>query len=150
MRRWRSSGVRRCDEISPLTGTFEATLNVGTWWIADVAVVRQNAPMLHTRDLSDKIVVDGLTYEWAIQREPQWCTADGWRGLVLSIRRKDEPREALLEFPVPKSGNGSPHRRRPTISKMVVVNGVRAALAAGWEPTSRGKPDTYMVDVNGC
>jgi hypothetical protein len=118
--------------------------------IAEIAVVRQNAPMLHTRDLADTIEVDGLSYEWAIQREPQWCTADGWRGLVLSIRYEGGQREALLEFPMPKSGNGSPHRRRPTISKTVVANGVRAALAAGWEPTSRGKPETYMVDVNGC
>jgi hypothetical protein len=106
--------------------------------------------MLHTRDLADSIEVDGLTYEWAVQREPQWCTADGWRGLVLSIRQRGEQREALLEFPMPKSGNGSPHRRRPKIGKAIVSNGVRAALAAGWEPTSRGKPETYMVDANGC
>jgi hypothetical protein len=115
-----------------------------------MAQVRQNALMLHTRDLADSIEVDGLTYEWAVQREPQWCTADRWRGLVLSIRQEGEQREALLEFPMPKSRNGSPHRRRPKIDKAIVSNGVRAALAAGWEPTSRGKPETYMVDANGC
>lgn len=106
--------------------------------------------MLHTRDLADSIEVDGSTYEWAVQREPQWCTADGWRGLVLSIRVAGGQREALLEFPMPTSGNGSPHRRRPNISKVVVANGVRAAVKAGWEPFSRGKPETFMVDVNGC
>lgn len=118
-------------------------------WIAGIALVRQNALMLHTRDLTDSVEVDGLTYEWSVQREPQWCTADGWRGLVLSIRLEDGQREALLEFPMPKGGNGSPHRRRPKIDKAIVANGVRAAIAAGWEPTSRGKAETYMVDANG-
>jgi len=33
--------------------------------------------MLHVRNLSGTVEVDGLQYDWAIQREPQWCTADG-------------------------------------------------------------------------
>lgn len=119
-------------------------------WIAVIAGGRQNSPMLHTRNFADTIEVDGLTYEWSVQREPQWCTADGWRGLVLSIQLEGEQREALLEFPTPKSGNGSPHRRRPKINKTVVANGVRAALAAGWVPRSRGRAETYMVDANDC
>lgn len=106
--------------------------------------------MLHTRNLNGVVEVDGLTYEWALQREPQWCTVDGWRGMVVSVRQAGEQREALLEFPMPKSGNGSQHRRRPPINHAIAANGVRAALAAGWEPASRGKPDTYMVDANGC
>jgi len=32
----------------------------------------------------------------------------------------------------------------------MATNGVRAALAAGWVPATRGKPETYMVDANGC
>lgn len=115
-----------------------------------IAQMDQDAPMLHTRDLADSIEVDGITYEWEVQRESQWCTADGWLGLVLSIRREGMQREALIEFPMPKSGNGSQHRRRPKIDKAIVSNCVRAALAAGWEPTSRGKSKTYMVDANGC
>lgn len=105
--------------------------------------------MLHTRDLSSTVDVDGSRYEWSIQREPQWCTTDGWRGMVISIRRVEGQREALLEFPMPKAGNGSPHRRRPQVNGAIVANGVRAALAAGWDPISRGKPATYMVDADG-
>jgi len=106
--------------------------------------------MLHTRDLTGLVEVDGVHYEWAVEREPQWCTADGWRGMVVSVRQVDRPREALLEFPVPKAGNGSPYRRRPQVNDAIARNCVRAALAAGWDPTSRGKPETYMVDANGC
>ncbi|TPG39757.1 hypothetical protein EAH79_13750 [Sphingomonas koreensis] len=76
--------------------------------------------MLHKRDLAGDIEVDGQNYEWELQREPQ-CTT-----------------------------NGSPQRQRPKVNDAVVINGVRAALAAGWEPTSRGKPIVYMVDANGC
>ena len=106
--------------------------------------------MLHTRFLSGVIEVDGLNYEWTLQREPQWCTADGWRGMVVSVSQAGEQREALLEFPMPKYGNRSPYRRRPPINNAIAANGVRAALAAGWMPASRGKTETYMVDANGC
>lgn len=106
--------------------------------------------MIHTRDQTGTVEVDGLRYEWSIQREPQWCTVDGWRGMMVSVRLVDEQREALLEFPMPKSGNGSQYRRRPQINNSIAGNGVRAALAAGWEPMSRGKPLTYMVDASGC
>lgn len=105
--------------------------------------------MLHKRDLSGTVDIDGRFYEWSVQREPQWCTADGWRGMVVSVRLAGGQREALLEFPMPKSGNGSQHRRRPPINDTIAANGVRAALASGWEPMSRGKAETYMVDANG-
>jgi len=106
-------------------------------------------PMLHTRDLTGIIEVDGQSYRWTVQREPRWCTVDGWRGMIVSLRQANAQREALLEFPMPKSGNGSQHRRRPQIDDAIAANGVRAALAAGWEPTSRGKPERYLVDANG-
>lgn len=106
--------------------------------------------MLHTRDKTGALKVDGQSYEWFVQREPQWCTADGWRGMIICIRQAGEQREALLEFPMPISGNGSKQRRRPEIHNAIVANGVRAALAVGWNPASRGKPFTYMVDASGC
>lgn len=107
--------------------------------------------MLHKRDLAGAVEVDGQNYKWELQREPQWCTADGWRGMTVEIRLAGAQRDAILEFPMPKRAtNGSPQRQRPKINNAVVINGVRAALAAGWEPTSRGKPIVYMVDASGC
>jgi hypothetical protein len=103
-----------------------------------------------TRSLAGTVEVDGLKYEWQLLREPQWCTADGWQGMTVSLREADARREAILEFPMPTGvGNGSPHRRRPAINDTIATNGVGAALAAGWEPASRGKPVTFMVDANG-
>ncbi|HEY1615667.1 MAG TPA: hypothetical protein VGF97_18475 [Rhizomicrobium sp.] len=107
--------------------------------------------MLHKRDLTGIVAIDRLKYEWELQREPQWCTADGWRGMTVSLRRVDSQREAVLEFPMPKRPlNGSPHRQRPQLNDAIAANGVRAALAAGWEPESRGKPMLFAVDANGC
>lgn len=42
-----------------------------------------------------------------------------------------------------------PQLRRPQVNQRIVENGVRAALAAGWEPSSRGKPVTFEVDAEG-
>ena len=106
--------------------------------------------MLHTRDLAGTIEVDGLRYEWELQREPQWCTADGYRGMTVTLRQIGAQREALLEFPMPQRKNRNPNWRRPQVNDAIISNGVRAALLAGWEPHSRGKAVVFMVDANGC
>jgi len=108
--------------------------------------------MLHTRDLSGLIEVDGHRYEWAVQREPQWCTVDGWRGMTVALRQHNGQREAILEFPMPSARRSKlqPQLRRPQVNQRIIENGIRAALAAGWEPASRGKPVLFEVDANGC
>jgi len=107
--------------------------------------------MLHTRDLAGTIEVDGLQYEWAVQREPQWCTVGGWRGMTVMLRLRDGQRGAILEFPMPPARRSKlqPQLRRPQVNRRIVENGVRAALAAGWDPASRGKPVVFEVDANG-
>jgi hypothetical protein len=106
--------------------------------------------MLHKRDLAGVVEIDGQKYEWELEREPQWCTTDGWRGMTVALRQVGAQRLAVLEFPMPKRPlNGSPQRQRPQIDDAIAANGVRAALAAGWEPASRGKPVVFMVDANG-
>ena len=107
--------------------------------------------MSKKRDLSGLIEVNDHEYHWAIEREPQWCTANGWRGMVISLRRVNAPREALLEFPMPSARRSAlqPQLCRPQIYGAIMEKGVRAALAAGWEPTSRGKSMVFEVDANG-
>lgn len=105
--------------------------------------------MLHTRDLTGTIEIDGQKYIWTLLREPQWCHRDGWRGMTVSVRKIDGQREAVLEFPMPRRGNGSGNLIRPKINDAIAANCVRAALGAGWEPTSRGKTQTFMVDSSG-
>lgn len=106
--------------------------------------------MLHKRDLAGVVAVGDENYEWELEREPQWCTADGWRGMTVVLRQVGGLREALLEFPMPKRRFNGPKLQRPMLNDSIAVNGVRSALAAGWEPASRGKRVVFMVDANGC
>ena len=107
--------------------------------------------MLKTRDISGTVEVDGWRFEWAIQREPQWCTSDGWRGMTIILRAQDGQREAVLEFPMPSASRSKlqPQLRRPQVNSRIIENGVRAALAAGWLPSSRGKSVVFEVDADG-
>jgi len=106
--------------------------------------------MLHTRSLHGTVQVEGEDYDWELRREPQWCTVDGWKGMAVALRRKGAAREAILEFPMPKRPlNGSPQRQRPYLNAAIISNGVRSALESGWDPVSRGKPETFCVDANG-
>lgn len=104
--------------------------------------------MLHTRNLTGIVEVDGVKYAWELQHEAQ-CTADGWKGMTVSLREVDCQREALLEFPLPRKLLQGMQKGRPQINDAIAARGVRAALLAGWEPASRGKPIVFMVDANG-
>lgn len=107
--------------------------------------------MPHTRDLSGTVEVDGLQYGWAIRQEPQWCTADGWKGMTVILCAPDGQREAVLEFPMPPARRSKlqPQLRRPQVNPRIIENGFRAPLAAGWLPAARGKPVAFKVDANG-
>lgn len=105
--------------------------------------------MLHPHGLGGTVSVDGFNYDWALQSEPQLSSSDGWKGMTVSLRQHDMPRAALLEFPTPKRLLRGLPKGRTHINDAIAVRGVRAALAAGWDPASRGKTMVFMVDANG-
>jgi hypothetical protein len=102
--------------------------------------------MLH---INGSVVVDGFTYAWELQREPHYSDGDGWRGMTISLVQEDMQRAAVLEFPPPKRLMKGLPRGRLQINDAILARGVRAALLAGWEPSSRGKPMVFMVDADG-
>lgn len=105
--------------------------------------------MLNIRSSVSVVEVDGFHYEWQIQREPQWTDLDGWKGMTVALQQKDTQRGALLEFPPPKRLLKGLQRGRLQINDALLSRGIRAALLAGWEPASRGKPMVFMVDADG-
>lgn len=105
--------------------------------------------MTSTPKLSGIIDVDGILYEWELRSEPQWSENHDWKGMTISLQRKHTQREALLEFPPPKRLIKGLPRGRLQISDAMVTRGIRAALGAGWEPESRGRPVVFMVDADG-
>lgn len=105
--------------------------------------------MLNIRSGTSIVEVDGVKYEWQLQREPQWSDADGWKGMMVSLVQKDTQRAAILEFPPPMRLLKGLQRGRLQVSDALVARGVRAALGAGWDPESRGKPMVFTVDADG-
>jgi hypothetical protein len=104
--------------------------------------------MLHTRILNGTIELDGRKYHWDLRREPQWCTVDGWQGMLIGVRDANEGgREALLQFPRPKgtAQRARGPRHRPQVHRGELEQAINAALAAGWEPAARGKPFHFEV-----
>lgn len=98
-----------------------------------------------------EVEVAGEPYVWRIQRQPQWSSdLAERRGLALAVRHGQGQREAVLEFPVGKQPSfGVRQLQASTIPPDLVRTAIASAIAAGWEPLSRGKPITIAVDEAG-
>jgi hypothetical protein len=98
-----------------------------------------------------EITVGGEPYVWRLQRKPQWSSdAAEWRGMAIAVRHKEGQREAVLEFPPgPQPRYGAPQLKASQIAPSLVANAIASALAAGWEPLSRGKTVAIVVDATG-
>jgi hypothetical protein len=98
-----------------------------------------------------EIEVDGEPYVWRLQRLPQWSSdTAGWRGMALAVRHGEGQREAVLEFPPgPQPRFGAPQLKASQIAPALVAKAITSAIAAGWDPHSRGKIVTIVVDATG-
>src|SRR4051812_5212961 len=98
-----------------------------------------------------EIAVDAEPYVWRLQRQPQWSSdIAGWRGMALAVRHAEGQREAILEFPAGKPPRwGAPLLQARDIAPALVIKAIASAIAAGWEPLSRGKTVTIVVDETG-
>ena len=105
--------------------------------------------MANMQKLGGSLDVDGQRYEWELRSEPQWIEPEGWKGTTISLNQKNTQRGALLEFPPPKRLMRGLPPGRLQVSDAILARGIRAALEAGWEPSSRGKPMVFMVDAEG-
>lgn len=105
--------------------------------------------MSSTHKFSGTVEVDRIQYDWELRREPQRSDFTGWKGMAVALLQKDTQREAILEFPPPKRLVKGLPPSRLQISDALVSRGIRAALLAGWDPMSRGKPMVFEVDADG-
>jgi hypothetical protein len=98
-----------------------------------------------------EIEVGGEPYVWRLQRLPQWSSdANEWRGKAIAVRHKEGQREAVLEFPPGRQPRfGAPQLKPSQIAPELVAKAIASAIAAGWEPMSRGKTVTIVVDETG-
>lgn len=105
--------------------------------------------MLHKHGRGGTVEVDGSRYDWELLSDPQLSSSEGWQGMRISLRQHNMAREAVLEFPAPKRLLKGLPKGRLHINDTIAARGVRAALSAGWDPASRGKPVVFMVDADG-
>ncbi|HLZ76671.1 hypothetical protein [Phenylobacterium sp.] len=98
-----------------------------------------------------EIVVEGEPYVWRLQRQPAWSSdTAGWRGMAIAVRHKEGQREVVLEFPPgPQPRYGAPQLKASQIAPALVAKAIASAFGAGWEPLSRGKTVTIVVDADG-
>lgn len=98
-----------------------------------------------------EIEVDGQPYVWRLQRQPGWSgDAAEWRGMAIAVRHREGKREAVLEFPpVRQPRYGAPQLQASRIAPELVAKAIASAMAAGWEPLSRGKTVAIVVDATG-
>lgn len=108
-----------------------------------MAKTKQNAEI--------EIEVDGEPYAWRLHRKPQWSSDPAERrGMAIAVRHKEGKREAMLEFPPgPHRRFGAPQLQASQIAPELVAKAIASALAAGWEPLSRGKIVAIVVDETG-
>lgn len=98
-----------------------------------------------------EITVDGEAYLWRLQRQPAWSSdVAGWRGMAIAVRHAEGKREAVVEFPPgPQPRYGAPQLHATQIPPELVARAIASAVAAGWEPLSRGKTVAIVVDATG-
>lgn len=99
-----------------------------------------------------EIDVGGEIYVWRLQRQPQWSSdTNSWRGMAIAVRHLEGQREAVVEFPPGRQPKfGAPLLKPAHIARELVAAAINSAIAAGWEPLSRGKTVAIVVDAAGA
>ena len=70
--------------------------------------------------------------------------------MAIAARHKEGQREAVVEFPPgPQPKYGAPLLKPAQIAPELVAKAIASAISAGWDPLSRGKTVTIVVDASG-
>jgi hypothetical protein len=86
---------------------------------------------------------------WQPASEGGWLLGAGMRGHRISVQlERAAGRELILQYPSPDPLDARDHPtvpERPKIVAEAVEADIRRAVAAGWDPLSRGRPRTMLV-----
>lgn len=89
---------------------------------------------------SRRIVVDGVTYRWAIRSRPTYAQALDWSPMTVAIVDDGLPGTTLVvTFDVPRPDNWL-HRRSAPVTPATIERAIRAALSQGWRAAEKGSP----------
>jgi hypothetical protein len=106
-------------------------------------------PKRRKRSIEATVEIDGFALRWKLQHDPQWSPKGDHKGLAISVRLDEGAyRELLLEYPFAKTTASTRLPERPKILPGIVASDIRLAMAAGWNPLSRGRPFVFQVPEN--
>jgi len=93
------------------------------------------------------IAIDGFRLYWKLISEPLATVFGPYRDTQTLISVFSTPhRELILEYPFSQKPHGTfQFPQRPEFSEKTVETDVRRAMAAGWQPDSRGKTFTHHL-----
>jgi hypothetical protein len=100
------------------------------------------------RLLRGSVKIEGTNLIWNLVSEPQLIGGVGARGIQISVRAEGKHgRELILEYPFPRKRLLKTNHplgewqvpQRPKFSAKSLEADIRKALAAGWDPRSRGR-----------
>ncbi len=99
-----------------------------------------------------EIEVGGEPFVWRLHRQPGWSSdSASQHGMAIAVRHKEGQREVVVEFPPgPQPKYGAPQLKASQIAPELVATAIASAIAAGWEPLSRGKTIAIVVDATGA
>src|SRR4051794_6893613 len=101
------------------------------------------------RSIQSTVKIDGFPMIWHLHREEQRLPDQDWQGISIHVKVEGiVRRELFLEYPttvVQKEGWMRIEPPRPPVTATKVEEHIREAMAAGWNPDSRGKPFVYHV-----
>jgi hypothetical protein len=103
------------------------------------------------RQLGAKTEIDGFRLIWRLHREQHTNGLDDWHGLAIHVQNETRARRDLyLEYPLAptlnKNGITRTDTMRVPIHEKKVEAHIRQAIAAGWDPESRGRPFVFEVE----
>jgi hypothetical protein len=102
------------------------------------------------RSIQAAVTIGGTPLIWNLHREQQGGGAEDVVGLAIHVKVAEGVRRELhleyLAIDPQKPGKMWSAPPRPTIVAARVVEHIREAMEAGWDPESRGKPFIYYLD----
>jgi len=92
----------------------------------------------------DILTIDGDDYFWKVRHSWLVDSGVGIKGISISVwRRPGSTRELVVDFPFSVFGLNRSPKRADLITALVPV--VKAVIAAGWRPDSRGRTFRFKL-----
>ena len=88
--------------------------------------------------------VGGVVYQWDLRHGWGAAPGAGYRGVSVSVwLRRQRTRELIVDFPFNLFGNQPPP---PVALQGAVEREIPQAIAAGWDPESRGRAVRFFAE----